>query len=234
MEHIHTIPVLDALRNPEGCAFCVMFSKLENDAINFMMGPSYMEEDVRMATNKTGFCKRHMEAMYKHQNRLGLALMLHSHLQKLNQDTVNIIQNRTPVSFFRKDPANSVTKLKNHLQSTVESCYVCTKIETTAERYIDTFFYLWGRGGEEKRLIESQKSYCLPHLIDLLAKLDKISKREKFIDHLMPMIKLSLAEIEGDLEWFIQKFDHQNANEPWKNSKDALPRAIALLGGGTL
>ena len=40
-----------------------------------------------------------------------------------------------------------------------------------------------------------------------------------------------MADLEDDLDWFIQKFDHRNMNEPWKNSKDALPRAMHALGG---
>jgi hypothetical protein len=41
-----------------------------------------------------------------------------------------------------------------------------------------------------------------------------------------------MRELEGDLDWFTQKFDFRFKDEPWKNSKDALPRAIAALGGG--
>ena len=33
-------------------------------------------------------------------------------------------------------------------------------------------------------------------------------------------------EMQKDLEWFTDKFDYRNADAPWKNSKDALPRTI--------
>ena len=36
----------------------------------------------------------------------------------------------------------------------------------------------------------------------------------------------SLKEMQKDLEWFTDKFDYRNADAPWKNSKDALPRTI--------
>jgi len=35
-----------------------------------------------------------------------------------------------------------------------------------------------------------------------------------------------MARIEGELSWFIDKFDYRYKDEPWKNSKDALPRSI--------
>ena len=75
-DHIHTIPVLDALRDNKGCAFCTMYEMLEKASIGFIMSPAYMEDDVRKATNKMGFCARHLAQMYDTQNRLGLALML--------------------------------------------------------------------------------------------------------------------------------------------------------------
>ncbi|MDR0271869.1 MAG: DUF6062 family protein [Clostridiales bacterium] len=232
-DHIHTIPVLDALREPQGCAFCAMKEKLENDAVQFMMGPSYMEDDVRMETNRVGFCKRHMEAMYSHQNRLGLGLMLHTYMQQLNKDIGNITEGRVPVSFFAKDQSGTLSKIKNHLEKNKNSCYVCRKVEKTFGRYIDTFFYLWSKGGDEAKLISSQKGYCLPHFVELLSAAENLSrgKREKFLNEILPSWQRLFTETEEDLDWFVQKFDHRNADEPWKNSKDALPRTIALLGG---
>lgn len=235
-EHIHTIPVLDALREPKGCAFCTMKEKLERDAIQFILGPSYMEDDVRMDTNRTGFCKRHYNAMYAEQNRLGLGLMLHTHMQQLNKDIMNIAKSRTPVSFFGKDQSGTIGKLKKHLQKTHDSCYVCDKVERTFARYIDTFLYIWGRGGDDGRLVSSQKGYCIPHFIDLLEVAENLGrgKREKFLDEILPKQLAFLQEMEEDIEWFTLKFDFRNADEPWKNSKDALPRALAVLSGGNV
>ena len=35
-----------------------------------------------------------------------------------------------------------------------------------------------------------------------------------------------MERVNGDIGWFIDKFDYRFKNEPWKNSKDALPRGI--------
>jgi len=231
--HIHTIPVMDALRDPQGCAFCVMQKKLENDVIQFILGPAYMEDDVRMETDKVGFCKKHLQSMYTQQNRLGLALMLHTHVKKLCKDTGNIIDGRMPIKLFGKDPAGVVPRLQAHLVKTNQSCYVCTRANDTFDRYMDTFFYLWGKGGDDAKVIEGQTSYCLPHFIELLATVEKLGRgrKEKCLDVLLPIWKRFVNELEGDLDWFVQKFDHRNAAEPWKNSKDVLPRAMGFIGG---
>jgi len=233
-DHIHTIPVLDALRNPDGCAFCVMKKKLENDCLQFILGPAYMEDDVRMETNKVGFCKNHMQAMYKEQNRLGLALMLHTHMQKLCKDTNVIIDGKLPAKLFNKDPGGVLPRLKAHLIKTKEDCYVCKRVNDTFERYVDTFFYLWSKGGEESKLIESQEGYCLPHYITLLSTAETRTNKDKFLDVLYKVWQKQVHTLEEDLDWFVQKFDHRNADAPWKNSKDAVPRTVTFLGGGLL
>jgi len=210
-----------------------MQKKLERDVIQFILGPAYMEDDVRMETNKTGFCKTHMHAMYKEQNRLGLALMLHTHMQRLCKDTNDIITGRRPLPLFGKDPNSALPRLKEHLAKTSASCYVCNRVNSTLTRYVDTFFYIWSKGGEDAKLVENQTSYCLPCFIILLEATEKLGrgKREKFLDILLPIWQKFTQELEGDLDWFVQKFDHRNANEPWKNSKDALPRALNFFGG---
>jgi hypothetical protein len=35
-----------------------------------------------------------------------------------------------------------------------------------------------------------------------------------------------MQRVNDDLEWFINKFDYRFQDEPWKNSKDAIPRTI--------
>ena len=75
-EQLYTIPVNDIFDKPCECPVCAMKLKLENDAVAFAMGPSYMEDDIRLTTDKIGFCTRHMQMMYDFENRLGLALIM--------------------------------------------------------------------------------------------------------------------------------------------------------------
>ena len=57
-EKIYTVPVNDAFALDSECPICSMFEKLENDAVEYAMGPSYMEDDIREKTDKMGFCSR--------------------------------------------------------------------------------------------------------------------------------------------------------------------------------
>ena len=74
-EQLYTIPVNDAFEKECECPLCQMYDELEKESIDFMLGPSYMEDDIRMATDKTGFCAKHIKQLYDGQNRLGIALI---------------------------------------------------------------------------------------------------------------------------------------------------------------
>jgi len=211
-----------------------MKKKLEDDCLQFILGSAYMEDDIRMETNKVGFCTHHMKAMYKEQNRLGLALMLHTHMQKLCKDTDAIISGKLPSTLFKKDPGGVEPKFKAFLVENINSCYVCTRVNDTFDRYVDTFFYLWGKGGDESKLILQQEGYCILHYITLLSAAKSRNNRDKFLDILYATWQKQSRKLEEDLDWFVQKFDHRNADAPWKNSKDAVPRTVAFLGGGLL
>ena len=89
-EQLYTIPVNEAFEKECECPVCAMYRSLEQGAIEFVMGPSYMEDDVRMETDQKGFCEKHLKLMYQNQNRLGLALMLHTHMKRTIADLEKI------------------------------------------------------------------------------------------------------------------------------------------------
>ena len=49
---------------------------------------------------------------------------------------------------------------------------------------------------------------------------------------LLPQMRENLARVQADLDWFVDKFDYRNASAPWKNSQDAVQRAMQKLRGG--
>jgi hypothetical protein len=186
-----------------------MRDKIDGDAVAFMLSPSYMEDDVRNATNSMGFCAAHTRKLYDGQNRLGLALMLHTRLLKLIAYTEG----------GKRD------KLAG-------SCYICKSVGETFDRYVDTFFYLWERDGEARAMIESLTGFCMGHFALLLntaqARLAK-PKRAAFEKTVNDIQNAAMERMAEDLDWFIKKFDYRYTDEPWKNAKDALPRVIAML-----
>ena len=91
-EQLYTIPVNEAIDKNEECLFCTLNKKVEEDILNYILGPSYMEEDIRSETDKIGFCKKHYSQMYKAQNRLGVALILSTHMKNIRQNLNDILR----------------------------------------------------------------------------------------------------------------------------------------------
>ena len=85
-ENIATIPLIKAFNTKDECPFCNLEREAEQHAVSFILGSAYMEDDIREKTDATGFCRHHFKMMYDYGNRLGNALILSTHLKKLNQE----------------------------------------------------------------------------------------------------------------------------------------------------
>lgn len=226
-EQLYTIPVNDAFAVDCECPICIMYRELENNAVEFTMGPSYMEDDIREVTDRMGFCIEHTRKLLKKENKLGISLILHSHMVKTNKDIKKIAGEATkPSTLFKK---KDITSLTSYLQTLNQSCYVCNKIEETFKRYLRTIHHLWANDDGFKRKYENSKGFCTRHYQALLENaLLNLSgaKLDEFIAVTNKIYMENMERVTGDLEWFIDKFDYRHKDEPWKNSKDALPRSI--------
>ena len=230
-EKIYTIPITDGFAQDSECPFCAIFRKVEGDAINFMLGPAYMDKDVRMSTNEAGFCPEHYRKLYDGQNRLGLALMLHTHLHSVNE----LIAQAAPPEkrgFFDRQPKNAERGLATCLQKICDSCYVCNRIRGVTEQYIDNFFYMWKQMPEFAETVRTSRGFCLKHFAALMESGERLlpaGDYRLFADAVLPVQRDALARLEGDIGRFIQKFDYRNTDMPWGGAKDAVLRALARV-----
>lgn len=233
-EQIYTIPVNEGFEAGGECAFCNMLAKLEKDAIDYTLGPAYMEDDIRMETNRMGFCKEHYKKLYAQQNRLGLGLMMHTHFQKLTADISKLGNEINPgkKGLFAKKDKPATADICDYLDSITNSCFVCNKVDKTMERYIDTFFFMWVKMPEIKESVKNSKGFCIDHLSTLLRVGEKkLSSKDfkEFLDIVIPLQVENMKRMTDEVEWFTDKFDYRYKDEPWGNSKDAVPRGITKL-----
>ena len=56
--------------------------------------------------------------------------------------------------------------------------------------------------------------------------------RQWFYDTVFSLMEDNLIRVKNDLDWLIAKYDYRNASADWKNSRDALQRAMQKLGAG--
>ena len=234
-EHIYTIPVIDGFNAGGECPFCNMYHKLDTDAVEYMLGASYMEDDIRMETDKKGFCREHYKKMFAMQNRLGLSLMLHTHLKKINSELEATYKNMAYTgkrSFFFQNSEPQENKVASLVNGFTQNCYICDRSENSFKQYLETFFYLWKNDSEIIDMVKNGNGFCLEHFSVLISTAEKklnATEFKNFCEIIIPKQMEILKALEGDLDWFIQKFDYRFSDEPWKNSKDALPRGIQKI-----
>lgn len=243
-EQIYTIPLNDAFLAGDECPFCHIARNLEQHAINFVLGSgaSYMEDDIRAQTDQLGFCRTHYEKMYAYGNRLGAGLILSTHLKKKNQELSELLHNYTAGrtsrrGLFRKSPSSEdkKTPIGQWVQEQESHCYICDYINDTYARYLDTFFEMYRKNPEFRQLFANSRGFCLPHFGDLVEGAESrlsAKENEAFLNTLFPLMEANLKRVQGDIEWFCDKFDYRNKNADWKNSRDALQRCMQKMAGG--
>lgn len=228
-EQLYTIPVNDAFDTDCECPICIMRKTLENDAITYTLGPSYMEDDNRAKTDEQGFCSTHIKALYSQGNRLGLALILNTHIDKTLSDIKKLSKNSviSNGNIFKKK--SNIPPIIEYINKLENNCFICNRIDNVFKRYLITILHLYKTDTDFVNKFKNSKGFCTKHYANLyelaISELDKKELNE-FLETLNNIYFKNMERVNDDLDWFIKKFDYRFQNEPWKNSQDALPRSI--------
>lgn len=232
-EILYDIPVNDIFDIPCECPICAMKKKLADDNVAFAMGPSYMEDDIRLTTDKVGFCKEHMQMMYDFENRLGLALILDTHMQHIIKE-IEKLQKKGRSSSSGLFSKKTGSALYEYTEKTSHSCFICERIKNTFERYLVTTLHLYEKDMEFRKKFKSCRGFCLEHyglLFEMAPRYLSGQTLEDFTTDLNKIFLDNFKRMQDEVSWFIDKFDYRNTDAPWKTSKDALPRAMTKVNG---
>ena len=152
MEKIYTIPVNEAFSKSAedkscGCAMCSLERMLEANELDIILGAAMMEPDIRIKTNRAGFCARHYDKMFEMKNRLGLALMLESHLDEWKEKL-------KPGGI--KGIATTPDKRGGMIEGLSSTCYVCERAAFHFEKMNETAVILWDTEKEFREKFAAQ------------------------------------------------------------------------------
>ena len=234
---LDTIPVLDAYKTGCECPLCSLRVLSEDQYVDSMLGSAYMEPDCRVKTNEVGFCVRHFQLMYDRRNRLGLALMTHTHMQEVISSVEAILGDDAPArgSLFASLRGGKIEGgAPQKIRARMSGCVICEQMEGAVNRYAYTIAQLYGTNSEFKAMFDGSKGFCLPHLALVLEMAEKTLSGEalRTFRAAVSAVELpNLKRIEGELEWFTLKFDYRNRDKPWGNSQDAVERTLCKLRG---
>ena len=162
-----------------------------------------------------------------------MALMYQTHTYELIKQLEKIKPESK--SGFLKKADNS--KLESYIKELSCSCFICKRIEDVFERYIITIMYLWKNDKDFKEKYKKSKGFCIEHygmLIEYASKELSGKNLEEFVEVTRSLFLDNMKRVKEDLDWFIDKFDYRYKDEPWKNSKDALPRMLQKVNSSDI
>lgn len=238
-EKLYTIELTDALRSGDECPLCYLERGLEQAAIEFVLGSSYMESDMREQTDRQGFCRNHTKQMFDYGNALGNAWIMKSRLDYLRnglqKQMSDFVPEKTSMLDKWKKKGNEGTSVGNWIRSQESHCYICTRIRETYDRILETFVYMVKNDKDFLNMVKESKGFCIHHFGDLMEVCEKnldMTQKAALFPVLFKKMTGELNRLQEDIDWMIEKYDYRNADKDWKNSKDALPRTMQKIVSG--
>lgn len=234
-ETIYTIPINEAFDTKCSCAICAIENRIEDEEIEYTLGPAMMEPDFRIKSNHDGFCKNHYERLLKNGKALPLALVLQTHIQQQNKDIFSDKVSKISKGGFLKkqcDEIVSAKKMTAHIDNMNNKCVVCEKVRDTMNRYFNNLIYIWKTQEDFRIKFASQEGFCIPHFSKLLTyAMDGLNEKEfkDFYHTIINMQEKSQIRQYDDISDFTMLFDHNNNSTPSENVKNSIRRSIKKI-----
>ena len=202
-EDICTIPINEIFDESDGCPFCRLKAKLETRALEYISGAAMMEPDIRIVTNKKGFCEKHYAGLVSCGKRLPVALMLQSHCNEIR------------FALFASDHAPK--KKREIAEGFHNGCYICDSVEFNFRNLLVQFMRMYKQDTDFRAAFANQPQLCLHHYSALLAVGEKeLDKKtfSKLADDCDLMLARTLKEEYDRISAFCKSFDYNSDITP--------------------
>jgi len=222
-ESIYTIPISEIFEPRCGCPLCALYKNLEERWVDYITGAAMMEPDIRVETNRCGFCAHHFEMMLGMKNRLSVALILQTRLEHID-----------------KTLEDSLPQKRGLLRSPTvcgdESCFVCSRINREFGRIGENIAVFWQREPDFRTLYADQQFICYKHF-KTLSSAGASALRPKeytaFLGETARLTRKKLQPAKKAIDEFCNLFDYRNANtgQPSPEVSRAIEGTIEYLTG---
>lgn len=220
--NIATIPITEIFTDTDGCPICRMRRMLEAQYVEYITGAAMMAPDVRIITNRVGFCHRHYSMMVNNGPRLSNALLLQTHIDELRGK-----------AFPKKDgdpPSKAMLAAVHELDHT---CYVCDRIDFDILHLLRTVYAQFGKDPAFREQYRAQDFICLDHYALIMENVNKkvMDKRTltEFYEATNRLSRGYLNTLYDDVTHFTTMYDYRNTGGDYKNSKDSIERSVCYL-----
>lgn len=220
--NIATIPITDLFTETDGCPICRMRRMLEEQYVEYITGAAMMAPDVRIITNRVGFCHRHYSMMVNNGPRLSNALLLQTHIDEVRGKV------------FPKKSADQPNKaMLSAIRELDHTCYVCDRIDFDILHLLRTVYVQFGKDEEFRAQYRAQDYICLDHYALVMENVNKkaMDKKtlEQFYEETNRLAKGYMDTLYDDVTHFASMYDYRNQGGDYKNSKDSIERAVNFI-----
>ena len=192
-----------------------------------------------MQVNEKGFCARHQVMLFAAGNRLGHALMLHTHLRKTEKRLEKPLEKAQKAAKTYTD-SSLVARLSSkgqaakkeleaaaeHMAATAHSCILCDSLNANMDRYVATFFHLYEHDAEFRVKLEASKGFCLPDAALLLERCAEFLPAKKpvlpFVEMIARLTRNNLSRTERTLSG-----SRSNLTTAIRTSRGTTPRTLS-------
>ena len=219
---ITTIPITELFSESEGCPICRMRRMLEEQYVEYITGAAMMAPDVRIRTNRVGFCHRHFSMMDNTGPRLSNALLLQTHIDEL--------RGRAFPKKLSDPPSKAMLEA---IRENAHTCYVCDRVDHDILHLLSTVYVQFGADPDFRQRYSAQDYLCLNDYAVVMANVNKKAMNKQalaaFYEATNTLAKGYMDTLYDDVTHFTTMFDYRNAGGDYKNSKDAIERSIRFL-----
>ena len=234
MPKLEISKVHDAYERPGECPLCVLEEDAEKTYLRSFQHSRVMEPNVRVQTNTQGFCPAHYRKLYDGENKLGLSLVVHTHLQHLLPE-LRATLDAVARAAEGRSVKDRVAAESAPLVGLRGSCFICGLLRADSERYVLTILYLWSRDPGFPAVFRTSRGFCIPHFVTVLDQASKSMRADRFgrwLAEAIPLMKESLEGLEKELHAFSQLHQAGNASLGTDVERSALARTLQKLAGG--
>ena len=230
---LETIPVWDAYHTGSECPLCLLQRKAEQDFVRFYVGHSVMVPELRVQVNDSGFCTTHYPMLLDGGNRLGLALITHTHIGELRRKLERLLGKGKAGTPLKR----AIAGFDAFLTQQLDRCLICERLDDRCKRYSYTIVHLWRHEDEFRQAFNGSRGICLDHVRGLLAmavETLRSAQLRAFVSDLVEVQQRSWERLEQELLAFTGKFDYRAEGPPSPAAKRSVAAAIRKLTGADL
>ncbi len=239
MPELEISRIHDAYAESGECPICSVMTIADTAYVRSFRGGRVMAPEVRVQTNRSGFCPSHYERLYLGEGKLGLSLMVHTHLAEVGPGLRKELE--ATLAAARHGPPrrgeDAVGRAVRALREQVARCFICDMLAKDLERYCFTVIYLWQRDPGFPETLRSSRGFCIPHFAALLDKAGRMLKHQELREWLEATVPLQVAGLErltSEIFGFTQSYHHDARDGIRPDARTALSRALQKLSGRLL